>query len=325
MALSDAHVLVLRALGLGDFLTGVPALRAVARALPGHRLVLACPKELEPLVRLAGLDAAVLPTSGLEPVKWEGPRPSLAVNLHGRGPESHRLLQALAPDRLVAFESSEAGVPGPEWRAEEHEVRRWCRLVGAAGWGCDEHDLHLSLPERSPVVDGAVIVHPGAAYEARRWPPSRFGEVARWLSDGSGTVVVTGGASERQLAERVAAEAGLPRANVLAGETDLLGLAALVAHARLVVCGDTGVAHLASAFATPSVVLFGPVAPALWGPPRTGPHTVLWHGSARGSPWAEEPDPALLRISVAEVIEAAGARLESSAGSGVTGAVARSS
>ncbi|WP_260615114.1 MFS transporter, partial [Streptomyces sp. WAC05292] len=43
------------------------------------------------------------------------------------------------------------------------------------------------------------------------------------------------------------------------------GLAALVAHARCVVAGDSGVAHLASALRTPSVVLFGPVAPRLWG------------------------------------------------------------
>jgi ADP-heptose:LPS heptosyltransferase len=93
---------------------------------------------------------------------------------------------------------------------------------------------------------------------------------------------------------------------VLAGET---GLAAVVAAARLVICGDTGVAHLATAFGTPSVVLFGPVAPSLWGPPADGPHTVLWHGDGTGSPWAEVPDPALLRITVEAVDEAVRERL----------------
>ena len=45
---------------------------------------------------------------------------------------------------------------------------------------------------------------------------------------------------------------------------DLLELTAVVAAAARVVCGDTGVAHLATALGTPSVVLFGPTSPARW-------------------------------------------------------------
>jgi hypothetical protein len=57
-------------------------------------------------------------------------------------------------------------------------------------------------------------------------------------------------------------------------------------------------------------VLFGPVAPALWGPPaRTGRgggalHVVLWHGDGTGDPWGTELDPALARITVEEVLGA---------------------
>ncbi len=84
---------------------------------------------------------------------------------------------------------------------------------------------------------------------------------------------------------------------------------AVVAAARVVVCGDTGVAHLATAYRRPSVVLFGPVSPALWGPPvrpgREGPlHVVLWHGDGTGNPWGTELDPALQQITVDEVIGA---------------------
>jgi ADP-heptose:LPS heptosyltransferase len=92
---------------------------------------------------------------------------------------------------------------------------------------------------------------------------------------------------------------------VLAGRTDLAQLAAQVASARLLVSGDTGIAHLASACGTPSVLLFGPTAPSRWGPPEDGPHRVLWHGDGSGDPWGEEPDPALLAISSEEVAEAA--------------------
>ncbi len=154
------------------------------------------------------------------------------------------------------------------------------------------------------------MIHPGAAYPSRRWPASRFAAVARWADQIGDRVLVTGGPDEVDLAERVCAMAGLPADASVAGRTDLAELAAIVAHARLVVCGDTGVAHLASAFGTPSVVLFGPTPPYRWGPPACGPHSTLWHGTDVGDPHGLRPDPALLEIRVGEVVDVAWLRLE---------------
>jgi ADP-heptose:LPS heptosyltransferase len=78
----------------------------------------------------------------------------------------------------------------------------------------------------------------------------------------------------------------------------------VVAAARVVVSGDTGVAHLATAYRRPSVVLFGPVSPALWGPPPRPQHVVLWHGDGTGDPWGASLDPALAKITVSEVTTA---------------------
>jgi ADP-heptose:LPS heptosyltransferase len=114
--------------------------------------------------------------------------------------------------------------------------------------------------------------------------------------------VVTGSPAEVGLAFEVARAARLDDADVLAGKTDLLGLAAVVAGARRVVCGDTGVGHLATAFGTPSVVLFGPTSPRHWGPPRDRrEHRVLWAG-IRGNPHASVVHPGLLQIEVADVL-----------------------
>jgi ADP-heptose:LPS heptosyltransferase len=98
--------------------------------------------------------------------------------------------------------------------------------------------------------------------------------------------------------------AGIASAYDVAGRTDLLELAALVAHAGRVVCSDTGMAHLATAFGIPSVVLFGPTTPDDWGPrPNDGRHIVLWHG-LRGDPHANTIDAGLLRIASDDVIAA---------------------
>jgi ADP-heptose:LPS heptosyltransferase len=271
--------------------------------------VLAAPAALEPLVDLAGVADRLLDTRGLTRLPWTGAPPDVAANLHGRGPESHRLLQALDPGRLLAFGSGAAGHPGPAWDDEEHERRRWCRLVQETlAVEADAEDVLLPPPAVPAPAPSAVVVHPGAAYPSRRWPPGRFAELARRLEEQGCEVVLTGGPDEVSLARRVARGAGL-RSAVLAGRTDLGLLAAQVAGASLVVCGDTGVAHLASAFGTPSVVLFGPMPPTRWGPPAGGPHTALWHGDGVGDPWGDDVDPALLRVGVEEVLAAALAAL----------------
>jgi ADP-heptose:LPS heptosyltransferase len=294
---------VLRALGLGDLLTGVPALRALRRACPRAEVVLAAPRVLEPLVQLAGVADRLLDTGGLTTLRWAGRPPEVAVNLHGRGPQSHRLLQAVDPARLVAFGCAAAGHDGPAWDETEHERRRWCRLLQETlDAEADPDDVRLAVPAQPAPAPGAVVVHPGAAFPSRRWPPDRFAAVARRLGAEGYDVVVTGGPDEVALARLVADEAGLSQAAVLAGRTDLTDLAAQVAAARLVVCGDTGLAHLATAFGTPSVLLFGPMPPQRWGPPADGPHEVIWHGQGVGDPWGARVDPALLRIGTDEVL-----------------------
>lgn len=301
------RVLVYRALGLGDFLTAVPAYRAVRRAFPSYEVALAAPEPLRPLVPLTGALDALLPTAPLATPTWSGEPPELAVNLHGRGPQSHAAVLSLQPRRLVAFARPELGVDGPPWLADEHEVARWCRLVAAAGMPADPGDLDLSPPVEPSPRPGATVVHPGAADPARRWPADRFGAVAHALSTDGHGVVVTGVAGEAELARMVARRAGLPDGAVLAGRLDLGQLAALVAAARLVVCGDTGVAHLATAYGTPSVVLFGPMSPALWGPaPDRPPHQVLWRPERAGvGQAAGGPHPSLLAIGVDEVLDRA--------------------
>ena len=295
------RVVVLRALGLGDLLTAVPALRGVRRAFPGAHVALAAPAGLRPLALLTGSVDDVVGTAPLAPLPPELHGADVAVNLHGRGPQSTALLQASAPGRLVAY-----GLPGgPRWDGDEHEVARWCRLLVESGIAADPRDLLLEPPATEPPVRGAVVVHPGAAQESRRWPVERWAVVARELAGAGHDVRLTGGPDEVERAHAVAAAAGLPAAAVLAGRTDLLGLCALVAAARLVVSVDTGVAHVATAFGTPSVVLFGPTSPALWGPPPDRPqHRVLWAGRT-GDNFAPAVDPGLLELTADDVVAAA--------------------
>jgi ADP-heptose:LPS heptosyltransferase len=314
VALAGPRLVVLRALGIGDLLTAVPAVRGLARAFPEHERVLAAPPSLRRLVELVDADPGepaihrLVPVGELEPLPPELNRPQVAVNLHGRGPESHRLLIAARPGRTLWFENPD--VPesrgSPRWRGGEHEVARWCRMLTESGVPSDSGRLELRPPEGPApnACEGATLLHPGAASRARRWPPERFAEVARAEVRRGRRVVVTGTAAELPLARSVARRAALEPGSVLAGGTDLAGLARAVAAAGRVVCGDTGMAHLATALGTPSVILFGPTSPSEWGPPAGDRrHRALWAGR-RGNPHGDRPDDGLLEIDPADVTRA---------------------
>lgn len=302
-------VLVLRALGLGDALTAVPALRSIRTIWPGHRVVLAGPAEIGRLLVQHGVVDEALPLSGLDAgglQRWAADRDSLeaAVNLHGCGPESHRLLQSLQPRTLLAHRCPAAGHPcGPEWQPHLHEVDRWLRLTDSAGGSGSAEDLRL----RSDTVPADhVVLHPGAAHGSRRWPVERWITVARELAATGHEVIVTGGPGESALCDVIGAQAPV----IVRAHGSLEDLARTVASATLLISGDTGVAHLATAFGTPSVTLFGPVSPVLWGPRiDRGIHVVLWHGDDSdprpGSAEGEELDPRLACIQAPEVVDAA--------------------
>ncbi len=116
-----------------------------------------------------------------------------------------------------------------------------------------------------------VVLHPGSGdnFPGRRWSEAGFAAVGRTALELGLGVVVTGGAPERDLAERVARAVGGGAAS-LAGLLSLDELVAVVAGARALVSNDTGPVHLASAAGTPTLAIYGPNTPALYGPLAPG-------------------------------------------------------
>ncbi|MET3903906.1 glycosyltransferase family 9 protein [Paenarthrobacter sp. 4246] len=299
-------LLVLRALKLGDLLVSVPALRGLHRAFPEHRILYAAPAWVAEAVELVG-SIHHLPTPGLDdPLTVPRGTVDIAVNLHGNGPESRLRIEELQANRVIAHESP--GIDGPAWITGIPERERWTRLLGWHGIDADPLDYRLNRPAVPSPRPGATVIHVGAAYGSRLWPVERFADVAVQLAAAGHQVVLTGGTSERVRAEETAALAKLKGANLddglLAGRQGLAEFAATIAGARLVVSADTGAAHLASAYGRPSVVLFGPAPAEEWGPPP-GPHVVLTAVELRrGDVFSADPDPALLAVSVRDVVDA---------------------
>jgi heptosyltransferase I len=119
----------------------------------------------------------------------------------------------------------------------------------------------LGLGDSQPFA----LINPGAAWPNKRWPPERFGAVARHLRERHGwPSIVAWGPGEEALARAVVDAADGAAASAPA--TSLAELLAIVGAAGLVVSGDTGPLHLAAALDTPIVGIYGPTDPARNGP-----------------------------------------------------------
>jgi ADP-heptose:LPS heptosyltransferase len=282
-----------------------PAVRALHRAAPDARLdLLAAPAGAAVAPLVPHVDA-VLTAS----VSWQ------QLDARDVSPDADRaLVDRLAGGRydaavvLTSFSQSPwpaaylcrlAGVPVRVGESKEfggaglthwvpappdgtHQVDRMLHVLERVGVPSAGTQLRLDLPEAAldaarealaeqGAADGEpyAVLLPGASCSARRYPPERFARVARLLSEAGLRVVVAGSAGEAALVER----AGGTRE--MAGRLDLPGLAALVAGSAVVVCNNSGGAHLASAFGRPVVVLFaGTEQPAQY-LPRFTPAAVL--------------------------------------------------
>jgi ADP-heptose:LPS heptosyltransferase len=137
----------------------------------------------------------------------------------------------------------------------------------------DFADLRAAAPDLAP-AGNYVCIHPGARYSSRRWASERFAAVAERAARAGLQVVVTGSQAEADLCAQVANNVRAPVLN-LAGRTSLGALAALVVGARLVVCNDTGMSHVAAALATPSVVISSGSNVSRWSPLDRDRHRVL--------------------------------------------------
>jgi ADP-heptose:LPS heptosyltransferase len=274
----EHRILVLRATGIGDLLTAIPAFRAIRRGFPDSWIVAAIPRPLERLIadcvdEVIDVRAAASAEGLAALSSYEEPI-NLAINLHGRGPESHRALLRLHPERLIAFACEDIDVEGPPWLARQHEVERWCDLVNITlHVDADPDDLRLALPEMHR-DDRLVVIHAGASRTEKQWPWERVADLAKALAGEGHVIALTGDDGDRETVDRIRSRAGLPIGSALAGTTDMDALISLLARASLLVAPDTGVGHLATALGTPSVLLFGVTDPARWGP-RMGPHRVV--------------------------------------------------
>jgi ADP-heptose:LPS heptosyltransferase len=173
-------------------------------------------------------------------------------------------------------------VPSPP--DELHQVDRALRVLARVGVPPVDGRLRLAVPDAAHATARRVLAEhgvtgpyavllPGASCSSRRYPVDRFAEVAGLLAAAGLPVLVSGTAAESEPVGRVARNR--PGVLAAAGELDVPALAAALAGARVVVCNNSGGAHLADAVGVPAVVLFAGTEQPDQFRPRRVPAAVL--------------------------------------------------
>lgn len=200
--------------------------------------------------------------------------PDIAVQIHGGGRHSNPFTSATGARLTVGLQAPGAvrlnrSVPYVFYQSEVFRDLEVVGLLGATPVAIEPR-LRASDAARASaryVLEEAgaagaarpaaplAVIHPGAGDPRRRWPASRFGEVASVLADAGASVVVVAGDADAQLAAEVAAAAGAHVAN-LAGRLDLESVSGLLAEAAVVVANDSGPLHLARAVGASTVGVY---------------------------------------------------------------------
>lgn len=292
---SDARsVLCVRLDSLGDVLMCTPAIRAIKQSRPGRCVTLlssqsgaaAAPfiPELDAVLEYAAPwmkgSHARLPALDRDFIDSLASRRFDAVAIFTSYSQSAlpaALMCHLAgiPLRLAhcrenPYQMLSDWVPDPEPDAMvKHEVRRQLDLVAAVG--CTAASAGLSFAVRDNDLDSVrarlaahginatrqwILLHPGASAPSRRYPPGQWAAVIGELAARIGLpMVLTGSTSEQPLIAEIVEGSGRDAIS-LAGQLDLGELGAAIKLASLVICNNSGPAHLAAAVGTPLVDLY---------------------------------------------------------------------
>ena len=143
-----------------------------------------------------------------------------------------------------------------------------------------------------------MLIPGGSAHRLdKRWPVTKFGELARAFYAGGYDVIIIGGPQESTIGRQI--QRMEMKARDLTGRTDFAGIAAMGAKAALIVGNDTGPLHLAAAAGAPTIVLFSKASDPMLSAPRG--HVVALQSSS------------LEDLSVAAVAQAANALIAGAA------------
>ena len=286
-----SRILVIRAGAVGDFVLTLPVFEALKRQFPNTKIDVMGYPSIVALATAGGYasHALSIDRSDLAPMFAEG---SVLSNAIRDLFEPYDLVVSFLPDKDGVFRQNllAAGVravwshpPKPPEGRRRHIT---CHLYDALTpfstiSPCPPPKLSVSnvLCQRMEKTYGLsegrqfIAIHPGSGGVQKLWHPPGFAALCDRLSNAGYIVLMTQGPADEDVVAKVLAH--VETRPVLVADLSLAELAGILTRCSAMIGADTGITHLAAASGIPTIALFGPTDPAVWGP-RGQQVKVLW-------------------------------------------------
>lgn len=278
-----SKILMIHAGGIGDLLLSLPAMRAFRNAFPDFSLeLLGFPERLSLVVHdLRASDIHFIDQAGLAQFYLE--EPALSPRLVDFFSSfSAALLIGRSQAEIFAENLRRAGLKRviflpsfPEERKKIHVTDALLQALRSSGiegdgsfsplrfsqevlWGADEW-----LDRIGKKGERILAIHPGSGSPVKNWAPSKFARIADWAGEHASVFLISGPARDGREEVLGAVKKTRP---VLLDLLPLPHLAAVLGECAAFLGNDSGITHLAARMGIPTVALFGPTDPAVWGP-----------------------------------------------------------
>ncbi|HEY2961649.1 MAG TPA: glycosyltransferase family 9 protein [Pyrinomonadaceae bacterium] len=328
------RVLVVRLRSIGDTVLATPSLFALKRFLPHAQIDILVEDWVAPLLdnhphvdnvvvlERSGVVARTLVARELRAARYD-----VVYNLHG-GTTATFLTRATGARHRVGFKTYQYAklhtelVPSPLllWGQQKtHSVEQQLALLGWTGVPVSDRPRTLlgisaeaaeSVNQQLAAVGltdrKIALIHPAAALATKRWATQNFARVAEFLAERGFAPIVIAAPHEAGIVQELLNETAL---DILSLYLSLPEVAALAARSQVFVGNDSGIAHIAAAVGTPSVVIFGSSNIAHWRPWNRAAAEVVFEEMpcqpCHGYFCEKFPQPeCILRVPVSRVVAA---------------------
>ena len=284
-------VLFVRLRSIGDTVLATSSVNALRRFLPEAQIDILVEDWVAPVLaehpglsRVISLERNSLAARARNAREIRASGYDVVYNLHG-GTTSTFLTRASGARHRVGYESYQYAklhnhqAPSASflWGQEKtHSVEQQLALLGWTGVPVtDRPATQLAIPQsaafaieerlRDSKLEGKrlALIHPAAAFATKQWAAENFARVVEYLERAGFSSVVIVGPGQDKVLDELQRNCSAP---VTTFNLSLPEVSALASRSELFVGNDSGIAHMAAAVGTPSVVIFGSSNIAHWRP-----------------------------------------------------------